>query len=362
MRIDLARHFFIVAILLFAESQAQLSAYADYIVNLGPYRKVRRVTDSGATVRLYSPPPGSDYEFDAHDYAVTPDFSTVYDFPFTQGFSDLVYAFDVTTGQPKPDNFLNPDATINPDQNFTYRTRQALISPNVTSPAGDLYVISGADQSPLNVDSSNDVIKRFTRTPTSYLGNPHVETILPPYKEQIYDFAFGPDSGLYISSASGVFRYSPNSPTLHSYPQSQNWEMILENTSGMIAFGPDGRLYVRDRITGNVERYTATGEFVNTFISNAHIPGSGHWQMESIQVGADGNFHLATHYIVEGVFPISFPGIAKYDGVTGAFLSMTTMPANLSIAGRVTYMPVPEPSSILLLLAAAVFCRPPRTC
>ncbi len=350
MHIGRTRRFLIVAIVLFVETKAHSSAHADYIVKLAPYGNIRRIMDSGTTSRVYVPPPGSLYEFDAQDYAVTPDFSTIYDFPFAQGFSDLVYAFDATTGQPLLDKYLNPDSTINPDQNFIYRPRQALIWPNALLPAGDLCVISGADQSRLDAASTNDVIKRFTRSPSNPLGNPHIETILPPFRENIYDFAFGPESDLYISTPSGVFRYSPNSTSPQPFPQSQNWQTILPGTSGMIAFDPDGRLHVRNSVTGNIDRYTTTGDLIDTFVSNALVSGS-----QSIQFGVDGNLHVNTILPGGGFPPIA--AIAKFDGVSGALLSMTPLAGYFSAVGRITYVPVPEPSSVPLLLAPCIFWR-----
>ena len=39
-----------------------------------------------------------------------------------------------------------------------------------------------------------------------------------------------------------------------------------------MAFGPDGLLYIVNYAAGNVVRYTAAGQFVDTFINNG--PGS----------------------------------------------------------------------------------------
>src|SRR5256885_3030074 len=82
---------------------------ADYIFGQGADLGIERITDSGALVRYYSPPPKSQYAYESssQDYAVTPDFQIVYDFTNSLGYSNYIFANDVQTGQLLPNKYLH---------------------------------------------------------------------------------------------------------------------------------------------------------------------------------------------------------------------------------------------------------------
>jgi hypothetical protein len=79
-------------------------ARADYILN-GAEFATYRIRDDGTPAGGYVPPPGprSMVETFGEDYAVTPDFKTVYQFTNSLGHSDLIFAYDVASGAYLPD-------------------------------------------------------------------------------------------------------------------------------------------------------------------------------------------------------------------------------------------------------------------
>ena len=332
------------------------SARADYIFN--EFIGIHRVRDDGTIVRGYGAPAGAPIEEDSQDYAVTPDFKIVYDFTNSLGYSDITYASDVETGQTLPAKYLHSGLNP-PNQNFILVARQALIRPNDPFQIGDLFVVSAADLQSLQSNPSKDVIKRYNRTTDSY-----VETIVPPTSQHIYDFAFGPDNQLYISGETGIYRYS-GTPLPPPFPSSFNWQTVISGVNGMITFGPDGRLYVRNLMTGNIDRYTTAGSFVDTFIPDSAIPDDPNIEerAKTIQFGVDGNLHVNIFHPIGGN---SWGAIGKYDGTTGnllSILSLGTLPNPQIPAGRITYLPVPEPSSFVFMLAGvALMTRRSRAC
>jgi hypothetical protein len=185
-------------------------------------------------------------------------------------------------------------------------------------------------------------IKRFNRT-TSSPAN-YIESIDPPSTQGIIDFGFGPDNRLYMAAQNGIYVYQESMSGFNLVSPTP----LLGSVTGNITFGPDGNLYLRDSLSGNVNRYTTTGTFIDTFIPAATIPGGA----SSIQFGVDGNLHLL----------IGSGEIGKYSGTSGNLLKLINFAGPgptffWSAQGRVTYVPVPEPASILLaIMGSTAIC------
>src|SRR4029079_19154561 len=102
------------------------------------------------------------------------------------------------------------------------------------------------------------------------------------------------------------------------------------------------RLYLRNFATGDVQRYTSSGVFVDTFLSHDDYPNIG-----TIQFGIDGNLHA--FQVVSGGNQMR-----KFDPSSGALLAST--PAGFMANSRTTYIPVPEPCgvSLIAIFAASI--------
>lgn len=304
------------------------SVQADYVVSGGD--RTFRVRDNGEIVGFYHPAPEDVLETYGEDYAVTPDLQTVYQFSNALGYSATIYAFDTLSREYQPDENLHsgfPPVS----ENFIQNAKQGLIRSVDPLGAGDLFVLSG-----WLGGGFNPQIKRYDRETDSY-----VESIESPTADGILDFTFGPDNRLYMAADEGIFIYQESATGFDLVSPTP----LIGSLTGAIAFGPDGNLYLRRIDTGNVERYTSAGAFVDTFIPAASIPGLStvdyHGFPMSIQFGVDGNMHLLASDTL----------IGKYSGANGSLLSLTDFGGNSSYSfawGRVTYLPVPEPSSLLL--------------
>jgi hypothetical protein len=192
-----------------------------------------------------------------------------------------------------------------------------------------------------------DQVKRYNLETRTF-----VEAINPPSEQVIYDLAVGPDQRLYFSGEKGIYAYAEDAVTgfdlsdaiLALPPQAAEAVVppLISGVQGNIAFGPDGKLYVRNFVSGDVDRYDpTTGAFLNTFISDASIVGD----LSTIQFGVDGNLHAFRHASgMDG-------HIAKFNGMTGALISETVITFGRHARGRITFLPVPEPSSVLLVMA-----------
>jgi hypothetical protein len=205
----------------------------------------------------------------------------------------------------------------------------SLIRPNDPLGAGDLFTISGSVPF---MSGLTPQIKRFNLTTNEY-----VETIDPPTPQAILDFGFGPENRLYMAAVSGIFVYQETATGYELVSPAP----LVGSLTGKLTFGPDGLLYLINPGNNNLERYTAAGSYVDTFVSA--VGGSS-----SIQFGVDGNIH-----ILAGTSTIK-----KFDGGTGALLATTDFAGSdpfwqNAAFGRITYLPVPEPSALLLAASTA---------
>jgi hypothetical protein len=313
---------------------------ADYVLNSG--LETYRIRDNGTLVGYYTPPPAEVEETTGEDYAVTPDLQTLYQFTNALGFSNLIFGFDVLSRQYQPDKNLHSGGCCFPDVSgdAIINPRMSLIRANDPLGAGDLFTISALFGYPFDATPQ---IKRYDRETDAY-----VESIDPPTPQRVYDFAFGPDNRLYMAAEDGIFVYEESAGGFGLLSPAP----LINDVTGTIAFGPDGRLYVRNVGSGDVDRYTTAGEHVDTFIPAAEIPELGGSPVGdffvpargSIQFGVDGNLHLLLDV-----------GVGKFSGSTGDLLATALLdPFVVGAYGRVTYLPVPEPASLLLILPAFV--------
>ena len=111
------------------------------------------------------------------------------------------------------------------------------------------------------------------------------------------------DGRLYLSHGQTVRRYSATTGAFI--------DTFVASGSGLadgwgVGFGPDGNLYVADRIGDSVLRFNGqTGAFMDTFVA----AGAG---------GLDSPFDLV--FADDGLYIADFEGVLRYDASTGAFL------------------------------------------
>jgi WD40 repeat protein len=219
-----------------------------------------------------------------------------------------------------------------------------LIRPHDPYGLGDLFILSRTSQNFDNPGTWN--VKRFNRATKTY-----VETISPPTPQTVYDIAFHPDGALYVAGANGIFAYSESIaiPGFLNGGFSGRVGVMLPfsgNATGNLTFGPDGLLYVRNVATGDIDRYTALGQLVDTFIPFSAIADSYSPNVDigrgSIQFGPDGDLYL-----------MQSPGkIARFNGTTGEFVHATP---SIYVNDRITVLPVPEPIAALMALVGCSF-------
>src|SRR5262249_24382764 len=145
---------------------------------------------------------------------------------------------------------------------------------------------------------------------------------------------------LYVAGTSGIYRYTKLAGFPVSTYENALTTLVIPGVDGNIAYGPDNLVYVRNFANGDIQRYTAAGTFLDTFISHNTYPGLG-----TIQFGVDGNL-VAYQTLGSG------NQIRKFDPLTGTLLLST--PAGFAInnfnnQGRVFYVPVPEPAGCALI-------------
>ena len=223
------------------------SAQADYILNGGEFEGTFRIHDNGEEFREYFPPASARnlVETYGEDYAVTPDLSTLYQFTNSLGSSFYDFVYDVNSYSYLPNKLLRTGYDFN---SSIYNASMALIRPSDPTGKGDLFVISGDAGFPAGVLPE---IKRFNRTINNALAN-YIESIDPPTAQHIIDFGFGPDNRLYMAAQNGIYVYQESAAGFNLVSPTP----LLGSLTGNLTFGPDGNLYLRDSVSGNVNRYS----------------------------------------------------------------------------------------------------------
>jgi outer membrane protein assembly factor BamB len=170
-------------------------------------------------------------------------------------------------------------------------------------PDGHLYVIANAPGS--------DEVLRFDGETGEFLGFAAVGLITPQ------DIVFDSDGLMYVTNgnifASSIYRFD--------YETGQFVDVFVPTGSGgleaptMMAFGPDGNLYVASFPQKAVFRFDGeTGAFIDIFVDLSTIGAQGSTFPVSIVFGPDGN--LYTHVVFSG--PVS--GIYRFSGDDGTII------------------------------------------
>ena len=118
-------------------------------------------------------------------------------------------------------------------------------------------------------------------------------------------------------SADMVFRYDGVTATPFASDPSMNGPTAMVYDAG-------GNLLVLSEFSTNVLKFDGTtGAFLGTFIAPATLAGvAGITDPGDMEIGADGNLYVMSHFNAPG------PNVARFDGVTGAYLGpfVTTVP------------------------------------
>jgi DNA-binding beta-propeller fold protein YncE len=129
---------------------------------------------------------------------------------------------------------------------------------------------------------------------------------------------FGPDGNLYVASSEGYGSVLEYDGTTGGFikPFVSAGSGGLSNPEGL-AFGPDNNMYVASEGSNSVLKYNGTtGAFLSTFVSGRIGQGC---LPASLAFGPDGNVYVG---MVSDCIIGPAGDVAKYDGTTGAFLSL----------------------------------------
>lgn len=191
-------------------------------------------------------------------------------------------------------------------------------------PDGNLYV---ANAGPLPAQ-----IQRFDSTNAAYLGN-FITGAVPDVNTPLY-IDFGSGELAVGTGTDRVFRFDgATGAALGSF---------VRDTPEGVAYGPDGSLYIAQRISGNIVRRAPNG-VLTEFVP---MGSGGLLSPTDIAFGPDNNLYVLSN---------GGDRVLRFDG-TGAFLDtfITSGSGGLSNGTYLTFEPtaVPEPSSTLLVTGA----------
>lgn len=217
-------------------------------ITIGPNGNLLVVNEEGGNVLQYNPANGAfigTFATPTNSFpqaiVVGPD-GNVY-----VGANTAVQKFNGTTGA-----FIG---------NFTSGQDLSDITGIAFDAAGNLFVGTADSGSIFKFDSTGAFVSTFVSDhPTLSTG---IGSLLFNGVNLLVSDTFGdgPDWG------NQILTFAPNGNQLPDFASGAN----LNGPDGM-AFGPDGLLYVLNYASGNVVRYNAAGQFVDTFIANG--PGS----------------------------------------------------------------------------------------
>lgn len=152
-----------------------------------------------------------------------------------------------------------------------------------------------------------------------------------------------------------------------------------------MTFGPNGNLFVADNDNNRVAQYDgATGTFVNLFTTGGNLSGP-----TGLAFGPDGNLYVASDlnhkvarfsgstgaslgdFVPSGSGGLADPhglifrndgylyvsggsAVSRFDAATGTFFDQFAATGALQRATYMTFTPIPEPGSVLLVVGATV--------
>ncbi len=194
--------------------------------------------------------------------------------------------------------------------------------------------------------------------------------------------AFGPDGNLYVSEWNGksIWRFNGLTGTSLGVfvtnanldqPDGLAWrgnEMFLSNSGhGRVAradattgawlggyagfegsllnptelnFLGDGSLLVTAFGNNSIRKYDPTGVFVSTFATSSDLDGP-----VGTLIGSDGNVYVSS---------FNNSKVLRYNGTTGAYIGQFATGGNLINPNNMTFMPVPEPATVLSLATLSI--------
>lgn len=192
-------------------------------------------------------------------------------------------------------------------------------------PDGNVYV---ANAGPLPGQ-----IQRFDGTTAAYLGN-FITGAVPDLNTPLYiDFGSGE-----LAAGTGTDRvYRFNGATGAALGS------FIRDTPEGVAYGPDGSLYIAQRISGNIVR-RAPGGTLTEFVA---MGSGGLASPTDIAFGPDGNLYVLSN---------GGDRVLRFNGGSGAFIDLFVTAGSGGLTGGtyMTFQPaaVPEPASGVLVLGA----------
>jgi hypothetical protein len=232
-----------------------------------------------------------------------------------------VYSFDASTG-----DFLGTLVDDGPLYNITF------------GPDGDLYGVDSWTDDLLQYDRSTGVLERrvLRGADFGYFG--------------IGDFAFLPDGSLFaVTDGDEIARYDAATGARIS-PATSLPQLGFDGYGfDRLAVGPEGEVYAtynyrfRDQVLdGGVMRFDGiTGSLLNVLIDDTPAFGAASGGDLGLAFGPDGQLYVGSQRA---------SAILRYDAATGALLGTLPIPPGVAGAGYLTFLPVPEPTSIVLPL------------
>jgi DNA-binding beta-propeller fold protein YncE len=205
---------------------------------------------------------------------------------------------------------------------------ETFINSNLNSPTdlafgpdGNIYV---ANAGPLPAQ-----IQRFDATTAAYLGN-FITGAVPDLNTPLY-IDFGSGELAVGTGTDRVYRFNGiTGAALGS---------LVRDTPEGVAYGPDGALYIAQRISGNIVR-RAPGGTLTEFVP---MGSGGLVSPTDIAFGPDGNLYVLSN---------GGDRVLRFNGGSGAFLDLfiTAGSGGLSGGTYMTFQPtaVPEPTSGIL--------------
>jgi streptogramin lyase len=150
----------------------------------------------------------------------------------------------------------------------------------------------------LVADYGNSIIRRYDASTGAYID----DVIMDPALTNPHGFAIDAAGNFYVSDETGnVWKYSPSGAALGSFTG------VIAAALDRVTFGPDGRLWVSNYATGQVEKYDqATGA-----PAGVAATGGGLSTPNGFLIGPDGRLYVASE---------DTDSVKRFDAATGAYI------------------------------------------